>query len=183
MPTTGPRAAVGCVCHRPCAMASRKSSGMNDVGWQIHAGNYEKWMTQLSPGAGDVGLWRINSTDPSQPYGRFARGFQKATGRFSVDPGIAANASALELRVVYLDGPSASWTASYRTAAGVTSSTTQCLDVTTAGTGIYMTAVAQLPGVALSPAMDSADLALEAGPGEYDAVFAFVEVARVAALP
>ena len=51
------------------AMASRKAKGMNDVGWRIHNGNYEKWMTMLKPEASSIGLWRVNSTDPTQPHG------------------------------------------------------------------------------------------------------------------
>ena len=63
------------------AMASRKATAMNDVGWRIFAGNYERFMTMLGPQASSVGLWRVNSADPTQPHGRFARSFQHSTQR------------------------------------------------------------------------------------------------------
>jgi hypothetical protein len=81
------------------AMASKKAAGMNDVGWRIHVGNYDKWMTMLQPEASSIGLWRVNWTDPTQPWGRFARGLQHSTHRdnfsFSVDPAISSGTSYL----------------------------------------------------------------------------------------
>lgn len=58
------------------AMASRKATALNDVGWRIFAGNYERYMRMLDPQASSVGLWRVASADPTQPHGRFARSFQ-----------------------------------------------------------------------------------------------------------
>ncbi len=58
-------------------------SGWNDAGWQIVAGNYERFITQIDPEATSQGLWRINGplTGSSHPYDRFARRFDHASGR------------------------------------------------------------------------------------------------------
>ena len=157
-------------------MASRKAKAMNDVGWRIHVGNYEKWMTMLMPEASSIGLWRVNSTDATQPYGRFARGFQHSTQRdqfsFSVDPAIFSN---LTLRVVYLDiARNSSWSAAFRHANGTM---VTAMHVTTSGTGRYVTAEAALPGAAFGSDMTTVDLSIK-NEDDVDDIFAFVEIAR-----
>ena len=158
-------------------MASRKAKAMNDVGWRIHVGNYEKWMTMLMPEATSIGLWRVNSTDATQPYGRFARGFQHSTQRdqfsFSVDPAICCNN--LTLRIVYLDiAKNSSWSAAYRHTNGVM---VTAIHVTTSGTGRYVTAEVALPGAAFGLDMNTVDL-LISNEDDIDDIFAFVEIAR-----
>lgn len=71
-----PTAAASLDHHTP---PSYKRKGMNDVGWNIWRGNYGAWMTQLAPDETSVGWWRVGSR--AQPYGRFARGFEHASGR------------------------------------------------------------------------------------------------------
>ena len=141
-------------------MASRKARGMNDVGWRIHDGNYDKWMTMLKPEASSIGLWRVNSTDPTQPHGRFARAFQHSTQRdsfsFSVDCAISGN---LSVRVVYLDiAANSSWSAAFRHASGAMAT---AMRVTTSGTGRYVTAVAALDGAKFGPGMTGVDLLIQ----------------------
>ena len=142
------------------AMASRKARGMNDVGWRIHSGNYEKWMTMLKPEASSIGLWRVNSTDPTQPHGRFARSFQHSTQRdsfsFSVDSAVSGN---LSVRVAYLDiAGNSSWSAAFRHASGAMAT---AMRVTTSGTGRYVTAEAALDGAKFGPGMTDVDLLIQ----------------------
>lgn len=89
-------------------MLNRKSSGPNDVGWGIVAGNYGRFITQVEPGAGDVGRWNIDDTI----YGRFGRAFEHAAGkrelRFKLDEGFRAKSAVV--RVTYLDRGNGSWT-------------------------------------------------------------------------
>ena len=65
-------------------VAQRKvQAGFNDAGWEIWPGNYERFITQISPDSTSKGLWRVNGnlTANSHPYDRFARGFDSATSR------------------------------------------------------------------------------------------------------
>jgi len=88
-------------------MVNRKSSGYNDAGWGILSGNYSRFLTQVNPGSGDVGLWNIDDTI----YGRFARAFEHKSGkkqlRFKIDENF--NADQVEVRVTYLDRGQGSW--------------------------------------------------------------------------
>ena len=61
-------------------MASRRRNGTNDVGYRIWQGNYGNGLIeQLSPFETSIGYWGVGPID--QPYGRYARGFESATGR------------------------------------------------------------------------------------------------------
>jgi hypothetical protein len=88
-------------------MINRKSSGPNDVGWDILSGNYSRFLTQIEPGSGDVGRWNIDESI----YGRFGRAFEHQSGkkllRFRLDPGFAAKQ--VKVRVTYLDQGTGSW--------------------------------------------------------------------------
>merc|ERR1711918_266451 len=60
--------------------ASRNRRHMNDVGWNIYTGNYGNGLIEmLKPGETSIGQWRVGPRD--QPYGRFARSFQRKSGR------------------------------------------------------------------------------------------------------
>lgn len=75
------RAILGQVAQR------RAQTGFNDSGWGIWPENYERFITQMSPDATSKGLWRVNGTltTSSHPYDRFARGFDSASGRNTMD--------------------------------------------------------------------------------------------------
>lgn len=103
-------------------MQNRDAKAMNDVGWNIWPGNYYRYLKQHDPNGTSVGYWRVGPKD--QPYGRFARGFDVATGRnamhFDLDD--AFPAKRVKVRVVYLDRGTGSWALKYdgsRTAATV----------------------------------------------------------------
>jgi hypothetical protein len=88
-------------------MINRKRKGYNDVGWGIMPGNYSRFLNQVDPGSGDVGLWHVDDS----LYGRFARAFEKRSGkklmRFKLDEGF--DADMVEVRVTYLDKGQGSW--------------------------------------------------------------------------
>ncbi len=88
-------------------MQNRKRSGSNDVGWGIFPGNYQRFISQVDPGSGDVGRWNVDQTI----YGRFARAFEHASGkthmRFQVDEAFPSDAATL--RVTYLDQGQGGW--------------------------------------------------------------------------
>jgi hypothetical protein len=94
-------------------MASRRRTSMNDVGWRIWPGNYGNGLiTQLAPANTSIGWWRVGRKD--EPFGRFARGFQRSTGRtamgFQLDRrlwgGLPLDAAVtgLTVHVTYYDG-------------------------------------------------------------------------------
>lgn len=115
-------------------MQNRSAAKMNDVGWNIESGNYERYMTQSEPNETSQGYWRQGPKD--QGYGRFARGFDVKSGKNSMYFDIAerffggkplAARYPVSLRVVYLDAGTGSWTLQYdsatdphKTAIGVT---------------------------------------------------------------
>jgi hypothetical protein len=88
-------------------MVNRKRMGYNDVGWGILPGNYSRFLTQVDPGSGDVGLWHVDDSI----YGRFARSFDHASGkkqmRFRLDK--AFKAGKVQVRVTYLDRGKGKW--------------------------------------------------------------------------
>eukprot|EP01051_Picozoa_sp_SAG22_P010424 SAG22_NODE_939_length_6404_cov_3.836003_2_plen_255_part_00 len=110
--------------------AAAARSAPNDVGWRIWPGNYGNGLlTQLNASATSVGWWHVGPHD--QPYGRFARGFDRAAGKvamgFRVDRrmygGLAAYLSSasrreLKLRLTYLDRGTASFRMYYDSTVG-----------------------------------------------------------------
>ncbi|TWU38198.1 hypothetical protein [Novipirellula artificiosorum] len=88
-------------------MLNRKRNGSNDVGWGIWPSNYCRFLTQIDPGSGDIGLWNIDDSI----YGRFARSFDHASGktqlRFKLDEAFLA--TTVKVNVTYLDRGTGSW--------------------------------------------------------------------------
>ena len=84
-------------------------NGMDDVGFEIHRGNYELYLHQIAPNETSQGLWRVGPKD--QFYGRFARRFDHAAGKdamyFNLDDGFFGaplqGKYEVEVRVVYFD--------------------------------------------------------------------------------
>jgi hypothetical protein len=93
---------------------------LNDVGWRIYPGNYQLWLYQIDPDTTSQGLWRVGPKD--QPYGRFARRFDNASGknamyfdiddRFFFEQPLEA-AYPITIRVVYLDEGVGRWALQY----------------------------------------------------------------------
>ena len=94
------------------AFDTRHRKGTNDAGYRIWQGNYGNGLVmQLQPFETSVGWWGVGP--PDQPYGRYARGFEPATGRtdmaFVLDTrlwgGLPLSVTrSLTLAVTYLDG-------------------------------------------------------------------------------
>jgi hypothetical protein len=122
-------------------MKNRDAQAMNDVGWNIEAGNYQRYLTQFDPNDTSQGYWRVGPKD--QPYGRFARGFDAAAGRnamyfdlddrfFPGNPG--AGPRCVRVRVVYFDQGKGSWALQYDAASGAGKT---ALAVTNTDTGCW----------------------------------------------
>lgn len=97
--------------------------GLNDSGWMIYRGNYERFLHQLDADETSVGWWRVNGVGADAPvYGRFARGFEHASGKnrmafdirdsfFSGQP--LDGAYPVTVRVVYFDQGTGTWELRY----------------------------------------------------------------------
>jgi hypothetical protein len=95
-----------------------EAKAMNDVGYQLINRNYGRFITQIEANMTSIGWWRVGPID--QPYGRYARGFENASGRnrmfFDIDdhflPKIVKNNS-VEIKIIYLDEGTGKFTFRY----------------------------------------------------------------------
>lgn len=84
-----------------------EAKAMNDVGFELIARNYNRFITQIDANETSVGLWRVGPTD--QPYGRYARGFENSSGRnrmfFDLDDNFLSLKAkeSITLKIIYLD--------------------------------------------------------------------------------
>jgi hypothetical protein len=144
-------------------MINRKRDGSNDVGWGILAGNYSRFLTQLDPGSGDVGLWNVDESI----YGRFARSFEHESGktemRFQLDE--TFQASAITVSLTYLDKGTGTWSIG-------TSGRLNSTRVQNTNSGLWKTETVSLPGSAVG------ELLLKHEAGD-DTIFHMVEIERV----
>ncbi len=101
-------------------MQNRSAARMNDVGWNIETGNYQRYLTQYDPNGTSQGYWRVGPKN--QPYGRFARGFDVSTGKNAMHFDVADRffggkpldaAYPVEVRIVYFDSGNGSWALDY----------------------------------------------------------------------
>jgi len=94
----------------PTNQAPGGQLGFNDAGWQIHPGNYDRFITQLLPNTTSKGLWRVRGplTTNSDPYDRFARRSDHSSGQdtmyFDVNDNLLPSlGQRMQLNVTYLD--------------------------------------------------------------------------------
>jgi hypothetical protein len=104
---------------------TKKAKAMNDVANNIWKDNYGMFMTQYKPNETSVGYWRVGSKEES--YGRFARGFEHATGKntlyFNIDDALffnkpLAGAYPIEVKVIYFDSGKGKWELRYDATSG-----------------------------------------------------------------
>lgn len=101
-----------------------QQEGLNDAGWRIFPGNYERFLRQIDPDQTSVGLWRVGGdvTSSTPVYARFARGFDHSTGKdtiyfdikdsfFSGKP--LGGEYSVAVRVVYYDSGTGRWALQY----------------------------------------------------------------------
>ncbi|NNV55969.1 T9SS type A sorting domain-containing protein [Limnovirga soli] len=89
------------------------ATGINDVGWDIFPGNYDRYLHQIQPNTTSIGWWNIDrQADSNAIYGRFARGFDVARRKnalyFDIDS-LFLNKAPLDaaypvtINIIYLD--------------------------------------------------------------------------------
>ncbi|MEP6465854.1 MAG: T9SS type A sorting domain-containing protein [Parafilimonas sp.] len=78
------------------------ATGINDVGWHLLPGNYERYLHQIDANITSAGYWNVDAAHPDIMYGRFARGFDIANNKnalyFDVDNNFLKN---IPLRAAY----------------------------------------------------------------------------------
>jgi len=98
-------------------LKSRRRTGYNDVGWDRIDDDYCRYLYAIDKLETSVGWWHVGPR--SQPYGRFARGFEHKTGKdtlffklhdrfFNQYP-----AGKLQIRIVWLDNNTGAWKLTY----------------------------------------------------------------------
>ena len=112
-------------------MNNRDAEGINDVGYKIIRGNYNKFMVQIDPDETSVGWWNVEPK--TQPYGRFARGFDANLGNqmhFKIDDNFFkgdATVGSVTIRVIYFDDKDkSSFKVRYSNASGNAETATLC---------------------------------------------------------
>ena len=84
-----------------------EAKAMNDVGFELIARNYSRFITQIDANETSVGLWRVGPID--QPYGRYARAFENSSERnrmcFDLDNNFLSTDTkkSITLKIIYLD--------------------------------------------------------------------------------
>lgn len=66
------------------------ANSINDVGWDLLPGNYERFLYQIDANSTSIGYWNVEaSADLNSMYGKFGRGFDLKSGKnalyFNVD--------------------------------------------------------------------------------------------------
>lgn len=123
------------------------AKGINDVGWRIFPGNYDRYLHQLTPNETSSGYWNIQSNDSATTiYGRFGRGFDLAKNKdglyFMLDTAFKRNVSInaqypVTLDIVYLDKGNGAWKLFYD---AVDSSDKEALQIQCTNSGNWKTA-------------------------------------------
>lgn len=72
-----------------------EATALNDVGWDLFPGNYERYLHQINANATSTGYWNVMPDDTITMYGRFARGFELNKGKdalyFDINNGFLGN--------------------------------------------------------------------------------------------
>jgi hypothetical protein len=125
-------------------MDNRKAKGYNDAGWQILKENFQRHITQIEPETTSAAWWQIDTSI----YGRYARGFEPATGKnslyFNLDDKFFGTSplnglQAIEVSITYRDSDAGSWELKYDATNG-TMKTAMTVINSGKGMGVWKTA-------------------------------------------
>ncbi|HRI20038.1 MAG TPA: SprB repeat-containing protein, partial [Panacibacter sp.] len=103
------------------------ATAINDVGWDLLPGNYERFLHQIAANETSIGYWNVQSADTNSMYGRFARGFDIVNGKdglyFDVDSSFLNNSPLVDnypviIDITYLDSGTGSFRLYYDSKAG-----------------------------------------------------------------
>lgn len=165
-------------------MDNLSAKGINDVGWNLLEGNYDKFMHQINANETSAGYWNVASADPNTMFGRFARGFDIAKGKnalyFDVDNAFLNNkalngAYPIQIEVTYLDKGFGSWELLYDAKGNANKSG---LSVTCANTNTWKTISVTVSDAYFdNKALSGSDFYIK-NKGTENVLFAVVELSR-----
>jgi hypothetical protein len=96
-------------------MVNRKRQDYNDVGWGIHPGNYQRFLSQIDPEETSTGWWHKGPKESI--YSRFAKSINYTEGNksmyFDLDDAFINATKKIVVRIVWLDEGSAKWSLIY----------------------------------------------------------------------
>ena len=104
-------------------LMKRNAEALDDVGWKIYRGNFQRFISQYDADGTSQGYWRVGNPK-KEMFGRFARGFDYEHGKndmyFDIDDklfnedGTPLNGKqSVMIRVVYFDKGRGSWELRY----------------------------------------------------------------------
>ena len=99
-------------------MYQRKTQkGLNDAGWGIFPGNYERFLHQVDANDTSVGWWRVGDITTTSPiYNRFARGFKNSSSKNGIYLDLYDDMSitpTVSFTVTYYDDGTGTWALKY----------------------------------------------------------------------
>lgn len=95
---------------------SRSRKGYNDVAWDRIDTDYRMYLYSIDQTETSTGWWHVGPKD--QPYGRFARGFEYASGKNAIyfkfhDKFFGEKIERLKIRIIWLDNNDGEWAFAY----------------------------------------------------------------------
>lgn len=84
-----------------------EAKAMNDVGFDLIARNFSRFITQIAANETSIGLWRVGPVN--QPYGRYARSFENESNKnrmyFDLDDQFLSQKEkgSVSIKIIYLD--------------------------------------------------------------------------------
>ena len=162
------------------------AKGINDVGWHLLPGNYERYLHQIDANTTSAGYWNVDAAHPDVMYGRFARGFDIANGKnalyFNIEDAFFRNiplrgAYPVTIEVTYFDNGTGSFQLFYNSMNGTNtpSSTITCTDTKTWKKAVFVLNDARFA----NKAERNSDFYIK-NAGSSNVVFSTVELSRQA---
>ena len=156
-----------------------EAKAMNDVGFELIARNYSRFISQIDANETSIGLWRVGPTN--QPYGRYARAFDNSTGRnrmyFDLDDNFLSlkTKETINLKIIYLDKGYGKFSVRYDS---TSSSDKTAVTITKANSGNWVTkSIAIADGVFANKGPRNSDFSLVNEDIEND-IFHMIEITR-----
>ncbi len=162
------------------------AKGINDVGWNIFPGNYERYLHQINAAKTSVGYWNVESADANSMYGRFARGFDYNSGKndmyFDINDKFLSNLSAdsnfnVVITITYLDKGNGKWKLFYDSRTNGANKLYQT--ITNQNTGYWKTFTATISdGYFGNNCENNSDFFIK-NAGTENVIFSLIEVAKI----
>ncbi|MEP6845815.1 MAG: hypothetical protein ABI861_07415, partial [Panacibacter sp.] len=161
------------------------ANGINDVGWDVFPGNYDRYLHQISANETSVGYWNVNaSSDSNAIYGKFARGINAKSTKnvlyFDVDSLFLNKAPVngsypVVIDITYLDSGNGGFSLYYD---AISSADKKSITVSATNSGVWKKASVTLYDTYFgNRAANNSDFYIKASNNQ-NVLFSIVELAR-----